>query len=79
MRIALVTPVFYPYAAGMSRVVEHEARILARAGHMVHVFTPRFKHAHAALEEKDGYTIHRMRPLFSYGNAAVVIQLEHVA
>ncbi|MBI5412952.1 glycosyltransferase [Candidatus Peregrinibacteria bacterium] len=75
MRFALVTPVFYPYTAGMSRVVEHEAQALARAWHVVHVFTPRFKHARTGLEEKDGYTIHRMRPLFSYGNAALTIQL----
>jgi len=69
MKIAMVTPVFFPYRAGIGNVAENEANELAKNGEDVFVFTPRFNQSEME-EKKDGYQIFRLRPFFKFGNAA---------
>ncbi|MBI2476620.1 glycosyltransferase, partial [Candidatus Uhrbacteria bacterium] len=57
MRIVFVTPVYWPYKAGMAHVVLEEARGLVGRGHEVHVVTQR--RGEAAHEVRDGVQIHR--------------------
>jgi glycosyltransferase involved in cell wall biosynthesis len=71
LRIAHVTATFPPYRGGTGNVCYHNARELARRGHAVHVFTA----AGGGLsgdEDRDGITIHRLRPLLRVGNAPIL-------
>jgi glycosyltransferase involved in cell wall biosynthesis len=71
MRIAHVTATFPPYRGGTGNVCFHNARELALRGHEVHVFTAALPGA-APLEDCDGVTVHRLRPLMRVGNAPVL-------
>ena len=75
--LAIISPVFPPYRSGMGTVVRENARMGTQGGMEVHVFTPHYPNTRTVpiQEEQDGYTVHRLRPLFSYGNAAVLLQL----
>lgn len=77
MKLAIVSPVFPPYRSGMGTVVQENAQMAAEAGYETYVFTPWYRVVRAALrnEKRDGITIHRLFPLFSFGNAAVLPQL----
>ncbi|HSD12261.1 MAG TPA: glycosyltransferase family 4 protein, partial [Patescibacteria group bacterium] len=67
--IAIVTPTFPPYRGGMGVIAALDARQLAALGFDVHVFTP----AADGREDKGlPFTMHRLRPLVRYGNAAFV-------
>jgi glycosyltransferase involved in cell wall biosynthesis len=71
LRIAHVTATFPPYRGGTGNVCYHNARELARRGHDVHVFTAAVPGA-AGIEQRDGITIHRLRPLLRVGNAPIL-------
>lgn len=77
MKLAIVSPVFPPYRSGMGTVVQENARMAAEVGYEAHVFTPRYRVVHTAVrnEKQDGYAIHRLLPLLSFGNAALAPQL----
>ena len=69
MKIALVTPVFPPYAAGMATVAEAHARILSDDGHDVTVFAPLGR---SGLKMNQRYHVQSLPPRLRYGNAAYV-------
>ena len=68
-KIAIVTPIFPPYAGGIGNVAAYNARELVKLGHKVTVFTPLYE---PVKEEITGVEIKRIPPLISYGNAAFV-------
>lgn len=67
MKIALLTAVYPPYAAGMAQTAAHHTEMLRQAGHEVSVFTPFVEH-----EEKK---IYRLPSLLRFGNAAYISSL----
>ncbi len=67
MRIAIVTPVYPPYRGGIGTVAAGDARLLRAAGNDVAVVTP---DCHRGARHDDGVV--RLRPLFAWGNAAVL-------
>lgn len=69
MRIAIITPVYPPYSAGISRMAEEEVKILEEAGFEVTVFTPAYTKIHSTNKVK------YIRPVLKYGNAAFIPQL----
>lgn len=71
LRIAHVTATFPPYRGGTGNVCYHNARELARRGHDVHVFTAAIDGA-SGDKQRDGITIHRLRPLLRVGNAPIL-------
>ncbi len=76
LRIAHVTATFPPYQGGTGNVCYHNARDLARRGHAVHIFTAAQPGA-VACEAREGFTVHRLRPLLRVGNASVLPGLVH--
>jgi glycosyltransferase involved in cell wall biosynthesis len=72
MRIAHVTATFPPYHGGAGTVCMNNAASLARLGHEVEVLTAGDV---AAVEARDGYTVHRLVPLYRVGNAPLLPQL----
>jgi len=68
LRIAHITATFPPYQGGTGNVCYYNARELARLGHEVHVFTAVLEGS-PAIEQIDGFTIHRLLPFFRMGNA----------
>lgn len=72
MRIAVVTPVYPPYRAGMGNVAFHFARELQVLGNEVEVFTPKYSHMN---KDNVDNNVHLLTPWASYGNAAFVPQL----
>ena len=77
MNIAIVTPVYPPYRGGIGTVAAQERRLLRRSADDVVVFTPDYHHG-----EKYEQGIERLRPLFAWGNAAILpslfFRLRHV-
>ena len=71
LRIAHVTATFPPYRGGTGNVCYHNARELAGRGHDLHVFTAAMPGA-SSIEQRDGITIHRLRPLLRVGNAPIL-------
>lgn len=76
MKIAHVICTFPPYKGGMGNSVFHAAIQLGQRGHEVVVFTPAYKDV-AAGEETIGLNtkVIRLKPLVSFGNAALLPQL----
>lgn len=72
MRIAVFSPVFWPYRGGMGRVVENETKELQKNGCRVDIFTPRYSFKWLKEEKWFGDKIYRLDPLFKFGNAAVI-------
>lgn len=78
MRLAIVTPVFPPYRGGMGTVAFENARMAADSTIDTTVFTPYYKDIRvttSSQEQVSGFTVKRLRPLFSIGNAAFLPQL----
>lgn len=67
MRIAIISPTFPPYPGGIGNVAAFNARELAKLGHEVEIFTPKYKEVE---EEIKDLKINRIKPLLKYGNAA---------
>jgi glycosyltransferase involved in cell wall biosynthesis len=74
MRIAQVSPTFIPYQGGTGNVCYNNASQLVLRGHTVDVYTPAYPGV-SAVERMDGMTIKRLRPLYGWGNAALLPQL----
>jgi len=72
MKIAIVTSTFPPYAGGIGNVAAANARELVKLGHEVAVFTPTYE---AVEEEIKDLKVQRLKPVFSYGNAALIFGL----
>lgn len=73
MKIAIITPVFPPYFAGISNVAANEARGLSQAGNEVTVITPKNSFQDLELEKTlKGYKVVRLSPLLKFGNAALI-------
>jgi len=72
MRIAIITPVYPPYSGGMGTLARDHAEMLARAGHDVTVMTPR---KFSRLAATPGVFVRGLRPICTYGNAALLPQL----
>lgn len=70
LRIAHVTATFPPYLGGTGNVCYHNALELARRGHEVHVFTA--ARPLAGHQDPPEFTVHRLRPLVSLGNAPLL-------
>jgi len=62
MRIALVTPYFYPHIGGVESHVYYLARELIELGHEVGVFTSRFEIDLVSRETMDGFLLVRVKP-----------------
>ncbi len=73
MRVAILTCVYPPYGGGIGMVAKAQARELAHE-HEVTVFTPRYR-GRAVPQRTPGVTVVALRPLVSFGNAAVLPQL----
>lgn len=76
MKIAIVTPVFFPYLSGIGTVARSEAAGLGKLGHDVTVLTPLYSAGDATESFQDEYKIKRLRPRFKFGNAAWLPQLK---
>lgn len=76
MRIAHVICTFPPYKGGMGNSVYHAALQLGKRGHENVVFTPAYLGLTAGVEEIGvNVKVVRLKPLLSFGNAAVLPQL----
>lgn len=76
--LAEITPVLSPYRGGMGTVALENARMATDAGVQTTIFTPYYRSIRSivfAQEKKNGCLIVRLRPFFSYGNAAFLPQL----
>lgn len=67
MKVAIVTPVYPPYRGGIGAVAAQERRYLRSGADDGVVFTPDY---HRGKAQEDGVV--RLRPLFAWGNAAVL-------
>lgn len=76
MKIAHLCATFPPYQGGTGNVCFHNARELARRGHLVGVFTPSQANA-PAQESLEGIQVTRLAPALRFGNAAFLPQLSH--
>ena len=77
MKIAQITCIFPPYQGGIGNSVYNISECLADLGHEVTVFTPNYgyKIEEEVYQHEGKYRVERLKPLFKYGNAAIVPQL----
>ncbi len=75
MKIAIISCVWPPYGAGVGVVAKNQAEYLTKLGHKITVFTPAYHNELARVEINGGLEIRFLRPLLSFGNAAVLPQL----
>jgi len=75
MRIAVVVCVYPPYRGGIGQVAQRQAGILAEQGHEVVVYCPAMDGERPGVDLVDGIPVHRVKPVLSYGNSALVPQL----
>jgi glycosyltransferase involved in cell wall biosynthesis len=71
MRIAVVTCVYPPYRGGIGHAAQRQAGLLVEIGHEVEVYCPGGDDA-ARHEVVDGIPVHRLPPLLSWGNSALI-------
>lgn len=74
MRIAHVSVTYPPHNTGTGNVAHANAAELSRRGHQVHAFTAK-EAGLLANEIIDGVSVHRLRPILRYGNAAFLPNL----
>lgn len=72
MKIIHITPVFAPYASGMTNVVVEQTKELAKRGHSVTVITPRYKREWRKQETVEGVAVVRLTPWLRMGNGGFV-------
>ncbi len=73
MKLLILTPVYAPYKGGTATVAEQNAQMARKAGHTVHVITPYYRLVQQGKqEEREGISITRISPLFSFGNSACI-------
>ncbi len=78
MRVAHIICTFPPYQGGMGNSVYYFSKALADRGHEVTVFTPSYGEKNEVIFQKnnaDKFKVVRLKPLVSFGNAAVLPQL----
>jgi len=76
-KIAIVTPTFPPYRGGIGKVAEMDAAQLAASGFEVVVFTLATDTANDT-KNNTTYSVRRIKPIFSYGNAGFCPQLAKI-
>lgn len=75
MRIAQIVSTFPPYRGGIGNSAYNLAKNLALRGEQVTVFTPDYDTAGHPRPYIEDFQIKRIKPLFKFGNAAVLPQL----
>ncbi len=77
MKIAQIVCTFPPYRGGIGNSVYNIAESLADLEHEVTVFTPDYGRAEQAefSQPEVKFEVRRLKPLFKYGNAALIPQL----
>ncbi|MBI5023319.1 MAG: glycosyltransferase [Candidatus Magasanikbacteria bacterium] len=70
MKIAIITPVFPPYLAGIGNVAAQQATGLKQKGMKVAVFTPDYG------KDVPGDGVRRLKPFLKFGNAAWILNLD---
>lgn len=76
--LTIISPVFPPYRSGQGSVAYDNAHMASQAGIETTVYTPWYPKLKADVpqhEHVDGFNVERLYPLFSYGNAAFLLQL----
>ncbi len=73
--IAILTPVLPPYHGGIGKAALDEAEMLG-AEHDVCIFTPKYKYIDRDEEQRGATKIRYIKPLFEFGNAAILPRLE---
>jgi len=73
MKIAQVVCTFPPYRGGIGNVAYYLTDNLAKLGHEVTVFTPRY--FAGDMDVYSYFKVKKLKPQFKYGNAAIVWQL----
>lgn len=74
----IVSPVFPPYRSGQGSVAYENTRMASQAGIETTVYTPWYPKLRTDAPQRecvDGFNVERLRPFFSYGNAACLLQL----
>lgn len=74
LKIAHVSATFPPYRGGTGNVCFYNARELARRGHAVTVFTS-LQTGQPGQEDLAGFSLRRLKPLLSFGNARLLPEL----
>ena len=76
MKIACIVSTFPPIKGGIGNVAYNFSHVLARGGHEVTVFTPRYYESLNKNENLEkNLIISRLKPFFKFGNSAVLPQL----
>ncbi|KKU73683.1 MAG: Glycosyl transferase group 1 [Parcubacteria group bacterium GW2011_GWA2_47_26] len=76
MKIAYLTCVYPPYPGGIGVAAAGMAKEMAsRRGYAVEVFTPRYRRELGIRNQESGVEMHYLKPLLSYGKAAILPQL----
>ncbi len=73
MKIAQIVCTFPPYHGGMGNVAKWYSEILTKLGLDVTVYTPEFQKVH--FEDVSSFSTRRFKPIFRFGNAAIIPQL----
>ncbi|MBU1164111.1 glycosyltransferase family 4 protein [Patescibacteria group bacterium] len=72
MKIAIIVSTFPPYLAGIGNVAYHQALNLSKLGYEVEVLTPNYKERKLQVEKMSGFTLKKIPPSYTFGNAAFV-------
>lgn len=73
MKIAAVTCVYPPYRGGIGQAAQRQSRLLVELGHDVEVFCPTGDGEQAGSQTgTDNITVHRLKPVFTYNNSALL-------
>lgn len=75
MKIVQVVCTFPPYRGGIGNSAYNLAKNLSLSGEEAAVFTPNYNTAGDMASSGEKFKIKRMRPLFKFGNAAILLQL----
>jgi len=77
LKIAQIICTYPPYKGGMGTSVKNFAKYLTLTGHEITVFTPLYKNRPQTSREEanqNGVIIKRIKPIFSFGNAAILFK-----
>jgi len=76
MKIAQISPYFYPHIGGVETHVHELSRELGIRGHDVHIYTSKFLKRLDEKEEFHHYTVHRIKPLVSLFTTPVMPKMK---
>lgn len=74
MKIAHIVCVYPPYGGGIGVACRRQVESLAKQGHQVTVFTPKYN-ANQKNNTSKNLEIKRIKPFFKFGNAAILLKL----